>query len=131
MRGKGHEPPLTVLDEEAFPDVAEPVDSEVDPLLVGVADGVAVDVLVPLVDDIDVVDELFVVDDVPACVSAATTPSPATAIVPTTPNVAVSLWRRRSARSRSATVRRRFGEDMCPGWNPRICDRREDPVRSL
>ena len=33
MRGKGHEPPLTVLADDALPELADPVESEDDPLL--------------------------------------------------------------------------------------------------
>lgn len=49
MRGKGHDPPVTVLADDALPVLAEPVDSEEELLLEG--DGV-------------VVVEVFVMDEV-------------------------------------------------------------------
>jgi hypothetical protein len=102
----GHEPPLTVLAEDALPELAEPVDSDdpddVDAGVV-VADDVALD------DATDDVVTLFAVVEDPESVCAATTASAATAAVPSTPNAVVSLPRRRSARSRSAAVMRRFG----------------------
>ena len=108
MRGKGHEPPLTVLAEDELPVLADPVDSE-DPVLVDEdddEDGVGVAVVVDDVTD-DVEATLFV--EVPALVWYAATPSAATAAALATPKDAVSLLRRRSARSRSAGVMRRFG----------------------
>ena len=71
-------------------------------------DGVGV-VLVPEDDVTDEDDAPLAVLDVPACVCAARMASAATAAVPTTPKDVVSLPRRRSARSRSAAVMRRFG----------------------
>jgi len=108
MRGKGHEPPLTVLAEDELPVLADPVDSD-DPVLVDEddedADGVGV---VVVVDDVtDDVEAALVAE--PALVWYAATPSAATATVPMTPKEAVSFLRRRSARSRSAAVMRRFG----------------------
>jgi hypothetical protein len=102
LRGQGHEAPLTALAEDALPVLAEPVDN--DELLLD-AEGVAVlltDVVVMSVVDVAVV--------VPTCVYAATAASAATATVPTAADVVVSFRRRRSARSRSATVIRRFGD---------------------
>lgn len=84
--------------------LADPVDSDDDPLLD--ADGV---VVVPLDDAVDDVVALLDVVDVPEVVWAATTASTATAAVPNTPKDVVSLLRKRSARSRSATVMCRFG----------------------
>jgi hypothetical protein len=56
-----HEPPLTVLAEDALPELADPVDSDDDPgdvdAGVAVADGVALD------DVIDVATLLAVVED--------------------------------------------------------------------
>ena len=57
MRGKGHEPPLTVLAEDELPELADPVDSD-DPALVDEddedADGVGVAVVVDdVTDDVD------------------------------------------------------------------------------
>ena len=107
IRTRGHEPPLTVLAEDELPELAEPVDSDDDP--VGVDVGVAVGVADALDDATDdVATSLAGVED-PACVCAATSASAATEAVPSTPNAVVSLPRRRSARSRSATVMRRFG----------------------
>jgi hypothetical protein len=66
MRDQGHEPPLTVLADDALPALADPVESEDDPLLVdeeAEADGVAVGVVVD--DATDDVDAVLVVD-VPA-----------------------------------------------------------------
>ncbi len=109
MRGKGHEPPLTVLADDELPELADPVDSD-DPELVDEdeddEDGVGVAVVVDDVTD-DV--EAALVAEVPALVWYAATPSAATAAAPATPKDAVSLLRRRSARSRSAGVTRRFG----------------------
>ena len=113
MCGEGHEPPLTVLAEEEFPVLADPVESDDDPVLdeefdeADDADGVAV-VVVPVNDVTEDVDTLLAVD-APACVSAAAIPSAATATLPATPSDTVSFRRRRSARSRSSTVIRRFG----------------------
>ena len=78
MRGKGHEPPLTVLAEDELPVLADPVDSD-DPLLVDDdEDGVGVAVVVDDVTD-DV--EAALVAEVPALVWYAATPSAATAAV--------------------------------------------------
>jgi hypothetical protein len=61
MRGKGHEPPLTVLAEDELPVLADPVDSD-DPVLVDVDDeGVAV-----VVDDVTDDVEAELVAEVPA-----------------------------------------------------------------
>jgi hypothetical protein len=111
IRGKGHEPPLTVLAEDELPVLAEPVESDDDPVLEEDEDedddGVVV--VVPE-EDIAVEDDAPVaVLDVPAWVCAARMASAATAAVPTTPKDVVSLPRRRSARSLSAAVMRRFG----------------------
>ena len=104
MRGKGHEPPLTVLAEDELPVLADPVDREDE------ADGVGVAVVVvPVAEVPDEVVVLLDVVDVAAFVCAAATAIAATAAVPSTPNDFVSLPRRRSARSRSAAVMRRFG----------------------
>jgi hypothetical protein len=106
MRGKGHEPPLTVLAEDELPVLADPVDREDE------ADGVGiVVVVVPVAEDLDEVVVLLDVVDVAAfvCAAATATAIAATAAVPSTPNDFVSLPRRRSARSRSAAVMRRFG----------------------
>ena len=64
MRGQGHEPPLTVLAEDELPELADPVESDDDPLLVDEeeGDGVAVAVVV------DVIDNAVLVVDVPASV---------------------------------------------------------------
>lgn len=88
--------------------LADPVESDDDPVLDEEDDGVVV-AAVPEDDVTVVLDPLVVVVDVPACVCAARMASAATAAVPTTPNDVVSLPRRRSARSRSATVMGRFG----------------------
>jgi hypothetical protein len=115
MRGKGHEPPLTVLAEDELPVLADPVDSD-DPVLVD-EDGVGVVVVaVDVTDDV----EAALVAEVPALVWYAATPSTATAIVPMTPKDAVSFLRRQSARSRSAGVMRRFGAGITgpPGAGP-------------
>ena len=106
MRGKGHEPPLTVLAEDELPVLADPVDREDE------ADGVGVAVVVvPVAEVPDEVVVLLDVVDVAAfvCEAATATAIAATAAVPSTPNDFVSLRRRRSARSRSAAVMRRFG----------------------
>jgi hypothetical protein len=108
MRGKGHEPPLTVLAEDELPMLADPVERD-DPVLVDDeedADGVGV---VVVVDDVSDDVESALVAEVPAWVWYAATPSTATAIVPVMPKDAVSFRRRRSARSRPAVVIRRFG----------------------
>jgi hypothetical protein len=64
MRDQGHEPPLTVLADDALPELADPVESEDDPLLADEedeADGVAAAV------DVDAIDVDAVLDvDVPA-----------------------------------------------------------------
>jgi hypothetical protein len=104
MGGKNHDPPVTVLADEELPVLADPVDSADDPVLVDEGDGVAV-AADDVIDDVDTV----LVVDVPASVWYAATASAATAAVPTTPKEAVSFLRRRSARSRSAAVMRRFG----------------------
>ncbi len=88
------------------------MDSDDDPVDVDVdvdVDGVVVVVAVAPDDATD--DVVTVPADVedPACVCAATTASSATEVVPSTPNPVVSRPRRRSPRSRSAGVRRRFG----------------------
>jgi hypothetical protein len=86
--------------------LADPVDSDDEPVLLDEeeADGVDVD------DDVtEEVDAPLVVVDVPVCVCAARTASAATAAVPAIPKDVVSLPRSRSARSRSAAVMRRFG----------------------
>jgi hypothetical protein len=64
MRDRGHEPPLTVLADDALPALADPVESEDDPLLVDddEADGVVVVVVDDVIDDVDAV----LVVDVPA-----------------------------------------------------------------
>jgi hypothetical protein len=54
MRGQGHDPPVTVLAEDEFPALAEPVDSDEDAPL-ELADGVGV------LDDDVVVEEVDVV----------------------------------------------------------------------
>jgi hypothetical protein len=89
--------------------LADPVDSDDDPVLEeDEDDGVGV-VVVPE-DVITVEDDAPVAElDVPACVCAARMASAATAAVPATPKDVVSLPRRRSARSLSAAVMRRFG----------------------
>lgn len=63
MRGQGHEPPLTVLADDELPALADPVDSEDDPLVDEevLGDGVAVVVVDDVIDDVAVVDV-----DVPA-----------------------------------------------------------------
>jgi hypothetical protein len=121
MRGKGHEPPLTVLAEDELPVLADPVESD-DPVLVDEddedADGVGVVVVaVDVTDDV----EAALVAELPALVWYAATPSIPTATVPMTPKDAVSFLRRRSARSRSTTVMRRFGAGITepPGAGPR------------
>ena len=107
IRGKGHEPPLTVLAEEELPELADPVESADDPVLEEDEDGEGVVV-------VDVIDEVvaLLVADVPACVAADATARTATAALPATPKDIVSLRRRRKARSRSSTVMRRFGADI-------------------
>ena len=95
-----------------MPELADPVDSDDDPVDVDVdvdVDGVVVVVAIAPDDAAD--DVVTVPADVedPAWVCAATTASSATAVVPSTPKPVVSLPRRRSPRSRSAGVRRRFG----------------------
>jgi hypothetical protein len=103
MCGAGHDAPLTVLADDAFPVLADPVESAEE--LLEVADGV-LDVVV----DADAIDvDAALTDDVPGCVSAASPASAATATVLVAASDRVSLPRRRRARSRSATVMRRFG----------------------
>jgi hypothetical protein len=114
IRGKGHEPPLTVLAEDELPVLAEPVESDDDPVLdedddEDEADDDAGVVAVPDEDIVVEDDALPAVLAVPAWVCADRTASDATAAVATTPKAVVSLPRRRSARSRSAAVMRRFG----------------------
>jgi hypothetical protein len=68
MRGKGHEPPVTVLADEELPVLADPVESDDDPVLVADGDADADWLAVLVVDDvIDDVDNGLVVD-VPASV---------------------------------------------------------------
>jgi hypothetical protein len=107
IRGKGHEPPLTVLAEEALPVLADPVESDDAPLLDDV-DGVTVVVVVPADDVLDEVVAPLDFVAAPGLPCAATTASAATAAVANIPKDVVSLRRRRSARSRSATVMRRL-----------------------
>ena len=61
-RGKGHEPPLTVLAEDELPVLAEPADSEDDPLLVDEEDDDA-DEVAPLADVDDVTEDVETVLD--------------------------------------------------------------------
>jgi hypothetical protein len=70
IRGKGHEPPLTVLAEDELPVLAVPVDSEVDPVLVDDEEDDVDGVAVPVdVDDVTVdVAAVLATVDVPACV---------------------------------------------------------------
>jgi hypothetical protein len=107
-RGESHEPPLTVLAEDELPVLADPVDSDDEPVLLDEeeADGDGVDVDDEVTEEVDAA---LVVVDVPVCVCAARTARAATAAVPPIPRDVVSLPRSRSARSRSATVMRRFG----------------------
>ena len=65
MRGKGHEPPLTVLAEDELPVLADPVDSD-DPVLVDEDD-----------EDADGVGVVVVVDDVTDDVEAPLVAEPA------------------------------------------------------
>jgi hypothetical protein len=107
MHGQVHDPPVTVLAEDEFPALADPVESDEDELLddeelLDVGFGVA------LLDDVVVDDDVDVVPVAPAWVCAAATASTATATVPSTPAEAASRPRRRSARSRSAGVMRRL-----------------------
>ena len=104
MVGKAHEPPVTVPADEALPLLADPVDSEVEALVLVLDDPVLVVVIVVVEEDADPLD----VEDAPAWVCAAATAIAATAIVPATPEDIVSLRCRRRALSRSATVMRRF-----------------------
>ena len=92
-----------MLADEALPLVAEPLESDDEELLDAAGE------LVPVVDVlvIEAVDDAVAV---PAFVCAARPASAATAIVPVTPNVAVSFLRRRRARSRSTTVILRLRE---------------------
>jgi hypothetical protein len=94
-----------VLAEDALPLLAEPVDSDAEPVLD--TEGVAV-----LLAEMVVMSVVAGVVVVPALVCAATAASAATATVPTTAADVVSFLRRRSARSRSATVMRSFGVFM-------------------
>jgi hypothetical protein len=105
VRREGHEAPLTVLADDELPVLADPVASGVVVLLD--AEGVAVLEVEVVV--IDVVDVAVVV---PAWVCAASAARAATATVPAMPDDTVSCFRNLSARSRSATVRRRFGVFM-------------------
>ena len=103
--------------------LADPVESEDDPVLVDDDDDVDGVVVLVDVDDVTVdVDAPLDAVAVPACACAATIPSAATAAVPTTPNVLVSLPRSRSARSRSAAVMRRLGAAISapPGGLPLV-----------
>jgi len=104
MRGVRHDAPLTVLADDEFPVLTEPVDSAEE--LLEVADGVLV-----VATDVDVVlsDDALLTDDVPGCVSAARPARAATATLLVAPSSRASLPRNRRARSRSATVIRRFG----------------------
>ena len=84
----------------------------------------------------DVTDDVeALVAEVPALVWYAATPSTATAAAPATPKDAVSFLRRRSARSRSATVMRRFGAGITgpPAAGPHglatRCERTEPGAR--
>lgn len=104
MCGAGHDAPLTVLADDAFPVLADPVESAEE--LLEVADGV-LDVVVDADAIVDV--DAALTDDVPGCVSAASPASAATATVLVAASDRVSRPRRRRARSRSATVMRRFG----------------------
>jgi hypothetical protein len=115
--GGGHEAPLTALADDELPVLAEPVASDEELLLE--AEGAAV--LDAAVVVIDVVDVAVLV---PACVCAERTASAATATVPAMPDDAVSFLRSRSARSRSATVIRRFGVCMITSWWRRPLERR-------
>ncbi len=104
MRGVRHDAPLTVLAVDEVPVLAEPVDSAEE--LLEVAEGVLV-----VATDVDAVltDDALLTDEVPGCVSAASPARAATATVLVAPSSRTSLPRNRRARSRSATVIRRFG----------------------
>ncbi|HUZ69605.1 MAG TPA: hypothetical protein VMU65_07820 [Candidatus Saccharimonadales bacterium] len=92
-----------MLADDELPLVAEPVASGADAL----PDGVGVlDVAVVVIDMVDVAVM------VPACVCAESAARAARAAAPVTPDDTVSLLRNLSARSRSATVSRRFGVCM-------------------
>jgi hypothetical protein len=115
--------------------LADPVESDDDPVLAEEEDeeddGVGV-VVVPE-DDVTVEDDApLAVLDVPAWVCAARMASAATAAVPTTPKDVVSLPRKRSARSRSAAVMRRFGAGITesPGDGPSADATRRERVGS-
>ena len=117
--------------------LADPVESDDDPVLEEDEDedeeddGVGV-VVVPE-DDVTVEDDApLAVLDVPAWVCAARMASAATAAVPATPKDVVSLLRRRSARSRSVTVMRRFGAGITesPGDGPGANATRRERVGS-
>ncbi len=93
---------MTVVADEALPLLADPVDSDVEGLVVELDAPVLVVVMVVL-EEVDPLEA----DDAPAWLCAAATEIAATAIVPTTPEDIVSRRCRRRARSRSATVVRR------------------------
>ena len=88
---------MTVLADEELPELADPLDSDDDPVLEEDDDGVVVTDVFPVDDVTDEFDALLA--DVPACVAADATARAATAALPATPNDIVSLRRRRSARS--------------------------------
>jgi hypothetical protein len=96
VRDCGHEPPLTVLADEALPLLADPLESDEELLL----DDVGLAVLDVAVVVMDVVDVAVLV---PAWVCAESAASATTATVPAIPDDAVSRLRNRSARSRRAT----------------------------
>ncbi len=104
--------------------LADPVDSDDEPVLLDADDDAGV--VVVEVDDLIAEDDAALVD-VPAWVCAAVTASTATAAVPMTPNDAVSLPRRRRARSRCSTVIRRLGDCItrAPGKVP-VAEARHD-----
>lgn len=103
VRGDGHEAPLTVLADDELPLLAEPVAS---------GDGVAVLDVAVLGVEVVVIDVVDVAVMVPACVCAESAAMAATATIPAIPDDSVSCLRNLSARSRSATVIRRFGVSM-------------------
>ncbi|HVC41869.1 MAG TPA: hypothetical protein VND54_07830 [Candidatus Saccharimonadales bacterium] len=92
--------------------LADPVESDDDPVPDEDVDGVVDFAVVPVEDAVVEVATLLV--DAPTCVSAAATASAATAAAPATPKAIVSVRRRRSARSRSAAVMRRFDAGITP-----------------
>jgi hypothetical protein len=101
--------------------LAAPVESDDDPVLEEDEADDDVGALAVPEDDIIVEDDaLLAALDAPAWVCAARTASAATAAVAITPKEVVSLPRRRSARSRSAVVMRRFGFGITasPGSEP-------------